>query len=115
METIAGNRRRNKRYQLRLPVQYRLALKGEAPRSGSGMTLDMSTGGISFRSRRPLPEGAHIEIVVNWPAKHGELYPIDLQITGFVVRSDAGRTAVRMTSRRFKIASVPAEPIRATA
>ena len=115
MDKIAGDRRRNSRYDLRLPVHYRLSLKGELARSGSGLTLDLSTTGISFRSRRPLPVGAHIEMVVDWPAKYGDLYPIDLQVTGFVVRSDSNRTAIRMTSRKFRVASVPAEPVRATA
>ena len=115
MDAIAGDRRQHRRYCLRLPVQYRVSLKGESPRSGSGMTCEMSTTGLSFRLRRPLPIGAHIELVVNWPAKYADLYPIDLQITGFVVRSDTGRAAVSMTSRKFKIAEIPAEPIRATA
>ena len=115
MEKVAGDRRRNKRYELRLPLHYRLSLKGEAARTGSGLTLDMSTAGVSFRSRRPLPVGSHIEMVVNWPEKYADIYPIDLQVTGFVVRSDSNRTAIRMTSRTFRVASAPAEPIRATA
>lgn len=115
MDKVAGDRRRNRRYDLRLPIHYRLSLKGEPARSGSGLTLDMSTTGVSFRSRRPLPVGSHIEMTVNWPARYGDIYPIDLQITGFVVRSDNNRTAVRMTSRKFRVASIPAEPVRATA
>jgi hypothetical protein len=115
METLAGDRRRNRRYVLRLPVHYQVSPRGEAVRSGTGMTCDISTGGISFRSRRPLPVGAHIEVAIDWPAKFGDVYPVDLQITGFVLRSDAGRTAVRMTSRKFRVAQAPAEPIRATA
>ena len=115
MEAPAGDRRRTRRYHLRLPVHYRVSVKGEAPRSGSGLTLEMSTTGLSFRLRRQLPVGAHIEIVVDWPAKYADTYPIDLQITGFVVRSDASRAAICMTSRKFRIAEAPAEPIRATA
>jgi c-di-GMP-binding flagellar brake protein YcgR len=115
MNQVAGDRRRNRRYEMRLPLHYRVSVKGEPARSGSGMTMDMSTTGMSFRSRKPLPIGAHVEVVVDWPAKYADVYPIDLQVTGFVVRSDAGRTAVRMTSRKFRVASVPAEPIRATA
>ena len=115
MDKVAGDRRHNTRYDLRLPLHYRLSLKGESVRTGSGLTLDMSTTGMSFRSRRPLPVGAHIEIIVNWPAKYADLYPIDLQVTGFVVRSDTSRTAIRMTSRKFRIASVSAQPVRATA
>jgi hypothetical protein len=115
MDRIAGERRQNNRYVLRLPLHYSVSTRGESARSGAGLTLDVSTTGVSFRSRRPLPVGAHVEIMVQWPAKYGDLYPIDLQITGFVVRSDAGRTAVRMTSHKFRVAEDPAEPIRATA
>jgi hypothetical protein len=80
------------------------------------MTCDLSTGGIGFRCRKPLPVGSHIEITVAWPAKYAETYPIDLVITGFVVRSDSGRTAVRMTSRKFRTDTVAATaPYRATA
>lgn len=114
METTAGERRINRRFHLRLPVHYRLSLKGEPSRSGSGLTCDISTSGVGFRCRRPLPVGAHIELVVSWPAKHSDIYPIDLQITGFVVRSDTGRVAVRMTSHRFRV-NEPAEQIRASA
>jgi c-di-GMP-binding flagellar brake protein YcgR len=109
------DRRINRRYELRLPLHYRVAQKGLPPRSGSGMTCDLSTGGISFRCRRPLPVGAHIEITVAWPARYAELYAIDLVLTGFVVRSDTGRTAVRMTSRRFRTEAEAAAPYRASA
>jgi len=109
------DRRINRRYDLRLPLHYRVAQKGMPPRSGCGMTCDLSTGGISFRCRRPLPVGAHIEITVAWPARYAELYAIDLIVTGFVVRSDAGRTAVRMTSRRFRTEAEAAAPYRASA
>ena len=115
MDKVSGDRRVNRRYDIRLPLHYRVSIKGEPSRSGSGMTIDMSTCGISFRSRKPLPIGAHVEVVVDWPAKYSDVYPIDLQITGFVVRSDSGRSAVRMTSRKFRVAVTPAEPIRATA
>ena len=66
---------------------------------------DISTSGLSFRTRKPLPVGSHIELVVEWPAKYGDQQTIDLQLTGFIVRSDSGRTAVRITSHRFRIDS----------
>lgn len=115
METPTQERRRTRRFHIRMSLHYRVSQKGAVTRSGSGLTVDMSTDGVSFRCRKPLPEGAHIEIAIDWPARYGDVYPIDLLVTGFVVRSDHGRTAVRMTSRRFRISSQPAEPIRATA
>ncbi len=41
--------------------------------------------------------------------------PIDLVLTGFVVRADATKAAVRVTSRRFRILPAAAEPYRVSA
>ncbi len=106
--------RSNPRYDLRLALHYRIALRGEPVIAGSGLTLDLSVGGISFRCRKPLPVGVHIEMSIDWPARHG-IYPIELQATGFVVRSDQGRTAIRMTSHKMRVSAIPAAPVRATA
>lgn len=105
MENIGHERRATRRYELHLPVHYRISQKGESGKWGSGTTREMSTTGLSFRSRKPLPVGSHVEMIVDWPAKYADDQPIDLQLTGFIVRSDAGRTAVRITSRRFRINS----------
>jgi hypothetical protein len=83
-------------------------------RSGSGTTRELSSNGLSFRCRKPLPVGAHIELTVDWPARYGDVYPIDLLLTGFIVRSESGRAAVRITSRRFRILTEE-QPYRATA
>ena len=114
MET-ATDRRRNRRYELRLPVHYRVAEKGMMPRTGSGNTCDLSSNGLSFRCRRPLPIGAHIEMMVDWPSKYGDMYPIELQVTGFIVRTTGGRIGVRVTSRKVRVESALDQPYRATA
>lgn len=106
METINGERRINKRYQVHLAMQYRVSRRGSLPCTGTGTTRDFSISGLSFRCRRTLPVGAHIELNIDWPARHGDNDPIDLQLTGFVVRSDNGRTAVRITSHRFRVADM---------
>jgi len=107
--------RHSHRYDLTLPVHYQASIKGASPHAGTSVTCDMSTGGISFRCRRPLPVGAHAELVIEWPALYADLYPIDVQVTGFVVRSDPGVTAVSISSLRFRTCSAPAEPWRASA
>ena len=108
-------RRTDPRYELRLPLHYRIAQRGQPVISGSGLTLDISVHGMSFRCRKPLPVGVHIEISVDWPARYSEVYPIELLATGFVVRSDHGRTAMRMTSHKLRVATAPAQPIRVSA
>jgi hypothetical protein len=59
--------------------------------------------------------GAHIEIGVEWPSKYGDLYPIELQVTGFIVRSVGGKIGVRVTSRKFRVDAMLEQPYRATA
>jgi PilZ domain len=115
MAKAVTERRLNQRYDVHLPIHYRVSQKGATSRWGTGMTSDISSNGVSFRCRRPLPVGAHVEMIIDWPARHDGAYPIDLQATGFVVRSSATRAAVRITSRRFRIELSPAQPMGATA
>ncbi|HWB83758.1 MAG TPA: PilZ domain-containing protein [Bryobacteraceae bacterium] len=116
MEKKADERRGNKRYDVRLSLRFRLTKKGSLTRWGSGTTCNMSTDGICFRSRRPLPVGSHLELLIEWPAQVGDSQPMHLQATGFVVWNSAGRTAVHLASRKFRVtaAEMPAA-IRATA
>src|SRR3982751_3616920 len=111
MVKAAADRRLNQRYSIHLPIHFRVSQKGATTRWGTGVTCDISSNGVSFRCRRPLPIGSHVEMIVDWPAQYGDTYPIDLQATGFVVRSTATRAAVRMTSRRFRIETSPAQPM----
>lgn len=70
---------------------------------------------MSFRCRKPLPLGAHIEITVDWPARHADMQPVELQATGFVTRSDHGRTAMRMTSHKLRVCMEAVEQVRVSA
>jgi len=108
-------RRANTRYELRMPLRYRVSQKGEAPYVGTGLTQDLSIHGIGFRCRKSLPVGAHVELLVDWPAKYQDQHPLELQVTGFVLRSENGRTAMRMTSHRLRVLEDPAQPVRASA
>jgi hypothetical protein len=115
MKRIIVERRANKRYELRFPLRYRISQKGAPPYTGISLTLDLSAGGIAFRCRKPLPVGSHIELLVDWPTRYRDVSPIELHVTGFVVRSANGRTAVRMTSHRLRVTEVPAQTARASA
>jgi hypothetical protein len=113
MPKIVHDRRANGRYEVRLPLHYHVSVKGAPVKTGSGTTFDMSASGLSFKCRKQLPVGAHIEIMIDWPARYRNQDPMALQVTGFIVRSDGSRAAVRMTSHKFKATDL--EPVRATA
>jgi hypothetical protein len=102
----ASERRRGRRYEVCLGVQYAVSQGGESARSGLGTTVDMSTSGLSFRCHRPLPVGAHIRLVLDWPALHEGTHPIELHANGFVVRSDKSRTAVRLTWHKLFVRGI---------
>src|SRR5215470_3391327 len=111
MVQSAPDRRVNRRFAIHLPIHFRVSQKGASSRWGTGVTCDISSGGVSFRCRRPLPVGAHIEMIIDWPAKYDDAYSVDLQSTGFIVRCDGNKAAVRMTARHFRIEPVQAAPI----
>ena len=63
----------------------------------------MSSTGVFFRCRHPLPADADLEMVIDWPSKHGSIHTICLRAGGNVVRSHDGMVAVRMTFWRMAI------------
>lgn len=109
MKRIPEERRKSPRFDLRLTLRYRLSQKDGESRWNTGITRDMSKDGVGFKARKPLPVGAHIELRIDWPALYDAQYPIDLQATGFVIRSDSQRTAVRISSHRFLTHTTEAE------
>ena len=115
MAQTTAERRHNQRYGIHIPVHFRISQKGAASRWGTGITSDISSSGVGFRCRRPPPLGTHVELIIDWPAKQDEVYPVDLQATGFIVRSTGSKAAVRIASRRFRVETAPAESLRATA
>jgi hypothetical protein len=105
-------RRGKQRFVLTLTVHFRVSVKGFKSRWGTGTVHDMSSGGLSFRSRRQLPMGGHLELIIDWPNNNNRRqYPIHLHATGFVVRHSGTKTAVRITSHRFRIENEAAAPM----
>ncbi len=96
-----NERRKSTRYPLAFPIRYRVAPRHQPPLTGRGTTCDISPAGLSFLCREALPVGSHIELVAEWPANADGRCPLDLKMTGFVVRSSPGSTAVRVTSHKL--------------
>jgi hypothetical protein len=110
MKRSSDERRESPRFDVRLTLRYRLSQKGESDsRWQTGVTRDMSKDGVGFKTKRPLPIGSHIELRIDWPARNDNAFPVDLQATGFVVRSDQNRTAVRISSHRFLVGNATEE------
>jgi PilZ domain len=93
----AGERRQHRRYKVGLAIQFRVSEGRTLSKWRVGRTCDMSTGGVIFRCGQPLPVNAHIEMIIDWPSKQDNRYPICLRAAGHVVRRHGRMMAVRMT------------------
>jgi hypothetical protein len=98
-------RRGNSRFPVKEDVRYRVLQSKAVQVSGSGKTLDMSSGGILFTTSERLQPGRLVEIAVNWPARLHGTCPLQLVATGRVVRSDDDTAAVRIERYEFKTRS----------
>jgi hypothetical protein len=108
MEPVS-ERREKRRFLLAHTIRFRLSAKRPTSRWASGTIQDMSSSGVSFRCRRPLPLGGHLELIVDWPSPLDDQRLVSLHASGFVVRSSRAKAAVRITSHRFHIVEWPAE------
>ena len=95
-------RRGSSRYPFKEDVRYRVLQTKAVQMSGSGKTLDISSGGILFTTSERLQPGQRVEVAVNWPATLHGTCPLQLVATGRVVRSDNDTAAVRIERYEFR-------------
>ena len=108
-ESIAGDRRSDRRYDLSLDLRWKLIRRRRVLETGTGTTLDLSSGGVLFESERQLPAGGHIELSISWPVLLHNVSPLQLVITGRVVRAAGRRAAIRTVQHEFRTARVSSE------
>jgi c-di-GMP-binding flagellar brake protein YcgR len=94
-------RRGNSRYPIKEDVRYRVLQSKAVQVSGSGKTLDISSGGILFTTSVRLQPGQLVEVAVNWPATVGTCQ-LQLVAIGRVVRSDDDTAAVCIEHYEFR-------------
>jgi hypothetical protein len=93
-------RRAHRRYPVALKLLYRMT-SGEC---GKGEVCNISSSGLMFRSGAVLLVGKMIEVVVAWPLLLGGDCPVELRISGRVVRSDVTGTAIAIGKYEFHTA-----------
>jgi hypothetical protein len=105
-ESIGGDRRFDRRYQLQLEVRWKLIRRRKVQDSGVGRTIDLSSGGILFDAARPLPVGLNVELAISWPVLLHNVAPMQLVATGRIVRSVGAQVAVHITQHEFRTVGV---------
>lgn len=105
-QSINGDRRYDRRYGIALELRWRVVRRRKVLESGIGATLDLSSGGVLFDAGRQLPVGVNIELSISWPALLHNVAPMQLLVTGRIVRTQGQRTAIRMTQHEFRTVGV---------
>jgi hypothetical protein len=106
---ISGDRRRDRRYQLRLDLWWKLIRRRRVLDTGIGHTVDLSSGGILFDDGRTLPEGLNVELSLMWPVLLHNVAPMQLVVLGRIKRTAGRRIAIQTVQHEFRTAGVSAE------
>ena len=93
-------RRRFRRFSLALPLQFRLG----SGITGIGESINMSSGGLLFRSAATLPAGELIELELYWPVMLDEQRPLRLRLSGMILRGNPDGTAMAISKYEFQTA-----------
>jgi len=109
MEGISGDRRVDRRYDLKLELRWKLIRRQRLLDSGSGTSVDLSSGGILFDAGRPLPPGLNVELSISWPVLLHNTAPLQLIVSGRIMRTSGTRAAVQMAQHEFRTIAQPAE------
>lgn len=108
-ELIGGDRRHDRRYTIQLECRWKLIRRRRVLDTGTGHTIDLSSGGLLFNAGRHLPEGLNVEISIAWPVLLHNVAPLQLIVSGRIVRARGGMIALRTMQHEFRTAGVAAE------
>jgi hypothetical protein len=106
---IGQDRRKHRRYQIQLDLKWKLIRRRRVLDTGVGQTIDVSSGGILFDAGRHLPEGMNVELSITWPVLLHDVAPMQLVVSGRIVRSRDHKVAVRTTQHEFRTIGVRSE------
>jgi hypothetical protein len=99
---IGGERRSRRRYPIELPVQFKVLKHCMVIRTGTGKTVNVSSGGIAFRTDEVLQPRTYVELSMAWPVKLDDSCPLKLVASGRVVRSEDGCVAIHLEHYVFR-------------
>jgi len=108
-DQIAGDRRHDRRYQLRLECKWKLIRRRRVLDTGIGHTIDVSSGGLLFDAGRHLPEGLNVELSIAWPVLLHNVAPMQLVASGKIVRSNARHVAIQTVTHEFRTVGIAAD------
>ena len=102
MGTGDRERRVKRRFPIEQDVRYKMLYGQRIAETGSGKTMNISSGGIWFSTQTMLASGMPIELSLTWPVLLNDSCPMKLMIYGCVVRSNDKGAAVAIERYEFR-------------
>jgi hypothetical protein len=99
---LATERRKKARFPINRDLRYKVLEGDTVLELGTGTTLDMASGGMSFITEHSLPVGSFIELSISWPVLLEDSCPMRLIVFGRVVRNANRMTACTVDKYEFR-------------
>jgi c-di-GMP-binding flagellar brake protein YcgR len=96
------DRRTKKRFHIEQDVRYKMLYGQRIAETGTGKTINISSGGVLFATENTLTAGMPVELSMNWPVLLHDSCPMKLMIYGCVIRSNEKGTAVAIERYEFR-------------
>jgi len=100
-------RRTKERFLIEQDVSYKPLSGQRIAETGSGRTLNISSGGIAFTTETLLTEGTPVEVSMSWPVLLQGSCPMKLLVYGCVIRSSERAATVVIERYEFRTQTKP--------
>jgi hypothetical protein len=95
-------RRTKRRFEIQQEVRYKMLYGQRIAETGTGKTVNISSGGVWFSTENMLTAGMPVELSMNWPVLLNDSCPMKLMIYGCVIRSGEKGAAVAIERYEFR-------------
>ena len=96
------DRRTKRRFQIEQEIRYKMLYGQRIAETGTGKTINISSGGVCFTTETMLTPGMPIELSMNWPVLLNDSCPMKLMIYGCVIRTGDKGAAVAIERYEFR-------------
>ena len=95
-------RRTKRRFQIEQEVKYKMLYGQRIAETGTGRTMNISSGGVWFSTESMLTSGMPVELSMSWPVLLNDSCPMKLMIYGCIIRSSEKGAAVAIERYEFR-------------
>jgi hypothetical protein len=95
-------RRMKRRFQIEQEIRYKMLYGQRIAETGTGKTMNISSGGVWFSTETMLTSGMPVELSMSWPVLLNDSCPMKLMIYGCVIRSSDKGAAVAIERYEFR-------------